>query len=144
LSVASSFHVFNPGTERLKQRWCEDLPLCIQASLEDDNIIEIMVNPDGQILVDDLIAGIRPVGMIESNEAEAFANLIASLMGTSITAENPVREGELPFDGSRVALLIPPVVTAPTISIRRKAIQSFSLADYVNAGSLSSVQLTET
>jgi P-type conjugative transfer ATPase TrbB len=140
LSTANHFSFSSPGAERLKQRWCEDIPPCVLASLADDKIIEIMINPDGKILVDDLSSGIRSVGIIEPDKAEAFANLIASLMGTSITAENPVCEGELPFDGSRVALLIPPVVAVPTISIRRKAVQLFSLEDYVQVGSLGAAQ----
>ncbi len=143
MPLASEFDMPISEAERLKTRWLEDLPSCIQENLANDNVIEIMVNPDGNVLVDDLTSGIRSVGTLEASHAEGFANLIASLMGTSITAENPVREGELPFDGSRVALLIPPVVAAPTISIRRKAIQAFSLDVYVSSGSLTRQQFEQ-
>ena len=126
--------------QRYQARLKQDIPAFIQACLADSAIIEIMGNPDGSVWVDDINTGQRHVGTIEAFQTESMLNVIASIMGTSITRENPILECELPFDGSRFAGMIPPVVERPIFSIRRKAIQIFTLADYVNAGILSAPQ----
>lgn len=46
-------------------------------------------------------------------------------------------EGELPLDGSRFAGQLPPIVTAPTFAIRKKAIAIYTLEQYVEAGIMS-------
>lgn len=45
----------------------------------------------------------------------------------------PLLEGEFPLDGSRFAGQLPPVVSAPTFAIRKKAIAIFTLHQYVEA-----------
>jgi P-type conjugative transfer ATPase TrbB len=126
--------------KRYQARLEQDIPAFIQACMADSAIIEIMGNPDGSVWVDDLNTGQRQVGTIEAFQTESMLNVIASIMGTSITRENPILECELPFDGSRFAGMIPPVVERPIFSIRRKAIQIFTLDDYVNTGILSAPQ----
>ena len=126
--------------ERYQARLLQDIPDFIQDYMSDPAIIEIMANPDGSVWVDDLHSGQRSVGTIEAFQAESMLNVIASLSGTAITKENPILECELPYDGSRFAGMIPPVVERPIFSIRRKAVQIFSLNDYVVAGILSQSQ----
>lgn len=126
--------------ERYQARLLQDIPDFIQDYMSDPAIIEIMANPDGSVWVDDLRSGQRYVGTIEPFQAESMLNVIASLSGTAITKENPILECELPYDGSRFAGMIPPVVERPIFSIRRKAIQIFSLNNYVAAGILSPSQ----
>jgi P-type conjugative transfer ATPase TrbB len=123
-------------------RLLQDIPDFIQNYMSDPAIIEIMANPDGSVWVDDLHSGQRSVGTIEAAQVESLLNVIASLSNTAITKEQPILECELPYDGSRFAGMIPPVVERPIFSIRRKAIQIFSLKDYVAAGILSETQKT--
>ncbi len=126
--------------QRYQARLLQDIPDFIQNYMSDPAIIEIMANPDGSVWVDDLRSGQRSVGTIEAAQVESLLNVIASLSNTAITKENPILECELPYDGSRFAGMIPPVVERPIFSIRRKAIQIFSLNDYVAAGILSQAQ----
>ncbi len=126
--------------QRYQARLRQDIPGFIQDYMSDSAIIEIMANPDGSVWVDDLRSGQRSVGTIEAFQAESILNVIASLNGTAITQENPILECELPYDGSRFAGMIPPVVERPIFSIRRKAIQIFTLDDYVASGILSPSQ----
>jgi P-type conjugative transfer ATPase TrbB len=49
-------------------------------------------------------------------------------------------EGELPIDGSRFAGQLPPVVSAPTFAIRKKAIAIFTLGQYVDDGIMTAAQ----
>jgi type IV secretion system protein VirB11 len=128
--------------QRYQARLLQDIPDFIQNYMSDPAIIEIMANPDGSVWVDDLHSGQRPVGTIEPFQVESLLNVIASLSNTAITKEHPILECELPYDGSRFAGMIPPVVERPIFSIRRKAIQIFTLDDYVAAGILSETQKT--
>ena len=63
--------------------------------------------------------------------AESFIGTVASTLRSTVTRENPILECELPaeppFDGSRFEALIPPVVSAPVFTIRRKASAVFTL-----------------
>ena len=56
---------------------------------------------------------------------------IAGFYSKELTAENPILECEFPIDGSRFAGQIPPIVSHPTFTIRKRAISIFSLENYV-------------
>jgi P-type conjugative transfer ATPase TrbB len=122
---------------RIASRWQEDTPASVLMALEDDLISEIMVNQNGDVLTETIGGQINKIAEISPQQAEGFANLIASLMGASVSSENAVLEGELPGYPARVAILVPPVVPAPTISIRKKAIAIYTLADYETTNALS-------
>lgn len=126
--------------QRYQARLRQDIPDFIQDYMSDPAIIEIMANPDGSVWVDDLRSGQRSIETIEAFQAESILNVIASLSGTAIKQENPILECELPYEGSRFAGMIPPLVKRPIFSIRRKAIQIFTLNDYVEARILSPSQ----
>ena len=59
-------------------------------------------------------------------------------VGRPVTAASPILECEFPLDSSRFEALLPPVVSGPTFSLRKKAIKPLSLDDYAHAGCLSS------
>jgi type IV secretion system protein VirB11 len=80
------------------------------------------------------------VGTMRAETAEAFIATVASIFRTTVTRENPILECELPLDGSRFEGLIPPVVSAPVFSIRRRASAVFTLADYEAAGIMTAAQ----
>lgn len=99
---------------------------------EDDNVIEIMLNPDGKLWLDILGAGMKDTGCIlDQSSARRIINIAASFMETECNSDNPIISAELPGTGERFEGLIPPVVTSPVFSIRKKAIKIFSLDDYV-------------
>lgn len=105
----------------------------IQA-LEDDNVIEIMLNDDGRLWLDTFDNGMMPVSEINPSAAAGILSQVASMLGTVVTKDQPIVEGELPIDGSRFEGLFPPVVANPTFTIRKKATKIFTLENYVNAG----------
>ncbi|OCR84528.1 hypothetical protein CFT13S00388_09970, partial [Campylobacter fetus subsp. testudinum] len=59
-------------------------------------------------------------------------NIRFKLSDTTVNAENPILECELPIDGSRFEALLPPVVAHPTFTIRKKAVKIFTLNDYID------------
>jgi type IV secretion system protein VirB11 len=72
----------------------------------------------------------QPAGTMPPATAESFIATVASTLRSTVTRENPILECELPLDGSRFEALIPPVVSAPVFTIRRKASAVFPLQEY--------------
>jgi P-type conjugative transfer ATPase TrbB len=106
--------------------------------LLDDQVIELMLNPDGKLWVDRLGRGREFTGHIISNQdAERIIKLVASGTGAEVNRASPILSAEFPGTGSRFQGLLPPIVTAPVFTIRKKALMVFSLDDYVIQGILS-------
>ena len=99
--------------------------------LGERDVIELMLNADGQLWVDRLSQPMTAVGKLAASTAESFIATVASTLRSAVTRENPILECELPaeppFDGSRFEALIPPVVPGPVFTIRRKASAVFTL-----------------
>ena len=108
--------------------------------LEDSKVIEIMLNPDGSLWCEWLGAPMERIGIMAQSQAESLMGTVASSLRTNITAENPILECELPLDGSRFEALIPPVVTGPTFTIRKKSSIVFTLENYVKSGIMTEAQ----
>ena len=101
------------------------------SSLENPNIIEIMYNPDGSLWVDELGKGMSKVGTINPYNVSVAVNIIASMLKITASKQTPIIEGEFPLDNSRFAAQLPPVVSAPTFALRKKASLVFTLENYV-------------
>ena len=112
----------------------------ILGHLNDPSIVEILLNPDGQVWVDVLGGGLEPRGRLDAGSGRMIVDTVASMLGTAISAESPIISGELPIDGSRFEGLIPPVVERPTFTIRKKALLIFTLEDYVAKGIMTARQ----
>ncbi|MBJ6749922.1 P-type conjugative transfer ATPase TrbB [Geomonas anaerohicana] len=103
--------------------------------LRDDQVVEVMLNPDGNLWVDRLGTGRECTGLtVCCQDAERIIKLVASGTGAEVNETAPIISAEFPGTGSRFQGLLPPVVTAPVFTIRKKALMIFSLADYVAQG----------
>ena len=109
----------------------------ILSALQDPETVEIMVNADGRIWQEKLGQKIQHIGNIQTAQVEAVIKTVAGFHGKEINRFNPIIEGEFPLDNSRFAGQLPPIVTAPTFAIRKKAIKIFTLEQYVETGVLS-------
>lgn len=106
----------------------------ISAAMKDKSIIEIMLNADGKVWIDRLGSGMEILCEMDTTAALQMLGTIAHMLGTVVNSEKATVEGELPGDGSRIEGVIPPLVTRPTINIRKKASAVFSLEKYVKDG----------
>ena len=106
----------------------------IMSALRDPDVVEIMLNPDGKIWIEKLGNEMEAAAEMATEKARLVLSLVASGLDTVITPEHPIVEGELPLDGSRFEGLLPPVVSAPSFTIRKKASRVFGLEEYVRAG----------
>jgi type IV secretion system protein VirB11 len=129
----------NSQTEVLRKRLEEKLarecgPAMINA-LNDPKVIELMLNQDGKLWLDVLGKGMSYSGHdMPAASAESMLATCASMLNTTVTYENPILEGEFPLDGSRLEGLIAPLVKRPVFAIRKKAVNVFTLDDYVRTG----------
>ncbi|PLR21952.1 P-type conjugative transfer ATPase TrbB [Caulobacter zeae] len=111
------------------------------ARLEDPGVAEVMLNPDGRVWVDRFDAGLVDADLsIGPADAERILRLVAHHVEAEIHAGRPRLSAELPGTGERIEGLLPPLVAAPTFSIRKPASLVFTLADYVRAGVMSQEQ----
>ena len=112
----------------------------ICAWLDDPEVIEIMLNADGFIWVERLGKGMTREFPMPAFQAEAAMATIAACLNTTITAQNPILECELPLGGQRFEGVIPPIASAPTWAIRLKATKVFTLPEYVASGIMTQAQ----
>ena len=109
----------------------------VNAALDADDVSDIMVNEDGSVWVERLGGSMEIEGQVEPEQLTIAINALATFYDTVCRPDNPILSCELPGEGSRVEANVPPVVRAPTLSIRKKALKIMSLQDYVDSGSLS-------
>lgn len=100
-------------------------------ALDDTTVVEIMLNPDGKLWIERLEHGIAPAGDMTQTAAEVVIGSVAHALHSEADDEQPIISGELPIGGHRFEGLLPPVVTAPAFSIRRRASRLIPLDDYV-------------
>jgi type IV secretion system protein VirB11 len=125
---------------RVHEKITRELGTTITSLLKEPDVIEIMLNPDGRLWVERLGKGMEPCGTMPSQQAIGLIGSVASTLNSTVTRENPVLECELPTDGSRFEALIPPVVTGPVFTIRKKATKIFTLAEYVGSSIMTAAQ----
>lgn len=119
---------------RVIEKLRRELGDAVVGALHNPNVYEIMLNPDGQIWIEDNIRGMSLAGVMRASAAESVMCTIADYIGSTVDKDNPIIECELPLDGSRFEGLFPPIVSAPTFSIRKKILTAPSLGQYVLNG----------
>ena len=106
--------------------------------LDDEEVIEIMLNPDGQIVTDRLGLGKGMAGLsIGPQQGANIIKLVASFKNEVADVESPVVSSEIPIQSARFQGWLPPVVSSPCFAIRKRAIQVFTLQNYVSEGLIS-------
>jgi P-type conjugative transfer ATPase TrbB len=127
--------------ERLSAMLSSALGEVVLRFLEDDSVIELMLNPDGKLWVDKLGGGRTFSGYTFSPaDAERVIFIVARAMKAICSKESPILSGELPITGARFQGMLPPVVSNPTFTIRKKAVKIFSLDEYVEQGVMTKYQ----
>ncbi len=112
----------------------------IAGFLDDPEVVEVMLNPDGRLWVDRLAGGLEDTGQrLSPADGERIVRLVAHHVGAEVHSGAPRLSAELPETGERFEGLLPPVVAAPSFAIRKPAVAVFTLEDYVAAGILDPV-----
>jgi P-type conjugative transfer ATPase TrbB len=112
--------------------------LCL--ALADKTVVEIMLNPDGRLFIERISGGIEHIGEMSAATAEIVIGSVAHSLRSEVGDERPIISGELPIGGHRFEGLLPPVVSAPTFAIRRRASRLIPLTEYVSSKILTANQ----
>lgn len=126
--------------DRLAGKLREALGKAICQALEDASVVEVMVNPDGRLFIERLGKGIEPIANLDPGAAEIIIGSVAHALQTEVDAARPIISGELPIGGHRFEGLLPPVVAAPSFTIRRRASRLIPLDEYVLEGIMTATQ----
>lgn len=132
--------ITDANTQRVLDKLKREMGSSILDLLNQDDVVEIMLNPDGRLWCERIGKEMEVIGEMSSPNAISMMNTIAKLLDTTITTENPVLECELPIDGSRFEGVIPPIVAKPTFALRKKAKKIFTLENYVHDGIMDNAQ----
>ena len=128
-------HLNQEATSRGARMLRTALGPAIALFLEDPEIVEVMLNPDGRLWIDKLAGGLVDTGeRLSPNDGERIVRLVAHHVGAEVHPGSPRVSAELPETGERFEGLLPPVVAAPAFAIRKPAVAVFTLDNYVAAG----------
>lgn len=104
----------------------------IAAALEDPDVVEVLLNPDGSLWTDRLSCGRTPTGeYLSAADAERIIRLIATHVGVEASRKTPIVSAELPETGERFEGILPPVAPTPAFAIRKRASLVYTLDRYV-------------
>ena len=129
---------------RLDERLRREFGSVVLTALDDPDVIEIILNPDGTLWVESHSAGMRPAGTkMPTAQAERLIGTVAFALNAVANDQHPIIECELPLDGSRFTGWLPPVVSSPSFVIRKHARLIYTLDDYVGGGIIDPDQADE-
>lgn len=127
-------HMLTESSRRLYEKLHHDLGASVSTLLQDKDVNEIILNPDGKLWVDRTSIGQVCIGEIPKPQAFSILNSIAGIHGFVVNQHYPRLEAELPcyqaMRGERFTGQVPPLVSSPCFTIRKKSEVIYSLADY--------------
>ena len=104
----------------------------VMALFADDDIIEIMLNPGGELWAESLTKGkFNTQHGLTFAQAENIIKLVAAHQRAIASFDHPEVACELPGSGARFQAWLPPVVTSACFTIRKHVVRELSLDDYV-------------
>jgi type IV secretion system protein VirB11 len=120
---------------RVVEKLKKELGSHIMAALNDINVTDINVNPDGKVFVERLdTQEIKQIATLSNLARESIIKTVATSLDQVANTDCPTIGGELPILGARFEGVLPPVAKpGPGFSIRKKANKILTLKDYVQA-----------
>jgi len=121
---------------RTQTKLKEDLGDLVLSALSDDEIFEIMLNPDGTLWVEGF-KGMKEYGSMSAAAAQNLINTVSSVAEKITNNKSPSFGGELwvefnnEFKLYRFQAFIPPIVKFPAFIIRKQAGRSIPLEEFV-------------
>ncbi len=113
----------------------------IKKYLDDPNVTDLMLNPDGSLWLETFSAGtIKTNDHIAWEQAEQIIRVVSGMSGKYFDEANPSVATELIGNGERFQGVMPPQSTAPIFTIRKKPIKIFSLSDYLDDNAVTKEQ----
>ena len=101
---------------RLEVKLRRELGEAILNLLAEEDVEDIVLNPDSCLWVKRRGAGFVTVGSIAPATAASALGTVAAWRGTVLNHDHPILETELPLDGSRFEGVVAPVVRQPVFA----------------------------
>jgi len=139
LSTENTVPVELESVKRIKNKLRRELGF-LESFLDQDDVQEIFVNPDGKVFVNRAGKDKEFVGHMDSDRVDGFLSSVASSLNTTITKYSPTIDGPLIIDGSRISGEIPPIVVGPSMRIRKHAKAVLELSKFVEFGTMTADQ----
>lgn len=114
----------------------------IAAALAEPDVVEALINADGMLWIDRVGRGLaRTETRLSPADREAAIRLLAHEAGETVGADQPLLATILPDSAARVQAVLPPLVSAPVLSIRKRPSAIYTLDDYVAVGIATAAQI---
>lgn len=123
------------GAARRRSALARALGPDIANELAAPDVVEVLVNADGRVWIDRAGAGLLLTDYrIAPPDRETAIRLLAHEAGETVGEDRPALATILPDCAARVQALLPPLVQAPVLAIRKRPSIIFTLSDYVRDG----------
>lgn len=109
-------------------------------ALSDDDITEVMANPDGKVWLESRKRGMYHATDIDDHSAQNALMQLAMIKGVYLNEERPYIESNLPFNNERIEGTISPVTRQASFTIRKPAKFVYKLEDYLERGIINKAQ----
>lgn len=121
--------------ERRRLSLARALGPAIAEALSAPDVVEAIVNADGQLWLDRVGRGLEATShTLSGSDRETAIRILAHEAGEIVGEDRPALAAILPQSAARVQALLPPLVPAPILSIRKRPTKIYRLADYVADG----------
>ncbi len=128
--------------EQQKEKLRRELGKEMLRWLDDPEVIDIMVNPDGEVWLDTLSRGMVYTGLtLESPRIDLIIGTMAAYHGLVCNETEPSLRAVVPLGGQRFQGGRPPIAP-PFFTIRKHVPRVFSLADLMAQGTVTAPQAT--
>jgi type IV secretion system protein VirB11 len=132
------------GSSRRRSALARALGPTIAEALAASDVVEALVNADGRVWIDRVGQGLKLTEhRIAATDRETAIRLLAHEAGETVSEDRPALATILPDSAARVQALLPPLVEAPVLAIRKRPAVIYTLADYVREGIATSAQADE-
>jgi type IV secretion system protein VirB11 len=120
------------GPARRRSALARALGPAVAEALAAPDVVEALVNADGQVWLDRIGEGlVKTAHHLPAPDRETAIRLLAHEAGEIVGADRPALATILPDSAARIQALLPPLVEAPIIAIRKRPSRIYTLGDYV-------------
>ncbi len=110
--------------------------------LQQDNVKEIMLNPDGLLWIETHTDGKKATDYnCSATQARRIITVVASLNNKTVTKANPILSGTIERYQARFQGWLPPITSQPTFCIRKQATIPLTLDDWIRQESITPYQV---
>lgn len=98
--------------------------------LDESDVVELSLNPDGAVWIERFGSAPVVIGNLTATFSERFIRFCAARSGHCLSEDQPILSTRVPGTLHRIEALLPPIVEAPSFSIRRHGAKVVPLCEF--------------